>query len=59
MLISQQERKCLLTALDYGSGVGEFSDDLFQVGWKQVAIKINKSVPPGKAEDIGQGPVIK
>ena len=24
-------RKCLLTALDYGSGLGEFSGDLFQV----------------------------
>ena len=31
MLISQQEGKCLLTALDYGSGLGEFSDNPFQV----------------------------
>lgn len=49
MLISRRERKYLLTALDYGSGPGEFSNDPFQVGWKQVAIKINKSVPGSKA----------
>lgn len=49
MLISQRERKYLLTASDYGSGPGEFSNDPFQVGWKQVAIKINKSVPGREA----------
>lgn len=49
MLISQWERKYLLTALDYGSEPGEFSNDPFQVGWKQVAIKINKSVPGSEA----------
>ena len=27
----KKKKKCLITALDYGSGLGEFSSDLFQV----------------------------
>ena len=41
---SAGKKKCLVTAMDYGSGLGEFSNDLFQVHWKQVAIKINNQL---------------
>ena len=50
--------------MDYGSGLGELSNDLFQVHWKQVAIKNQQSaewgwLQPVRLEGIGQGLGIK